>query len=82
MNIWGRFDESSLPAKKEFYSSITNKIVTDPDYKHSKRVWEYLEIQNLGQYHDLYVQSDAILLVGVFESFSNKSIEIYELDPA
>ena len=67
MNSWGRFDESSLPAKKEFYSSITNKIVTDPDYKHSKRVWEYLEIQNLGQYHDLYVQSDAMLLVGVFD---------------
>ena len=38
--------------------------------------------KNLGEYHDLYVQSDAALLADVFESFRDKCIEIYELDPA
>ena len=39
-------------------------------------------IKNLGEYHDLYVQSDTLLLVDVFENFRDKCIEIYELDPA
>ena len=39
------------------------------------------EIKNLGDYHDLYVQSDTLLLADVFETFRNKCIEIYELDP-
>ena len=38
--------------------------------------------KNLGDYHDLYFQSDILLLAEVFESFRNKCIEIYELDPA
>ena len=47
-----------------------------------KKVWNNFKIKNLGEYHDLYVQSDTLLLVDVFESFRNKCIEIYELDPA
>ena len=46
---------------------------------------EYLKIlimKNLGDYHNLHVQSDTLLLAGVFENFRNKCIEIYELDPA
>ena len=44
--------------------------------------WDVLEIKNRGEYHDLYVQSDTLLLADVFENFRNKCIEIYELDPA
>ena len=40
-----------------------------------------LELKNLGDYHDLYVQSNTLLLADVFEDFRNKCIEIYELDP-
>ena len=43
---------------------------------------ENFEIKNLGEYHDLYVQSDTLLLVDVFDSFCNKRIEMYELDQA
>ena len=39
-------------------------------------------MNNLGDYHDLYVQSDTLLLAYIFENFRNKCIEIYELDPA
>ena len=48
---------------------------------HAQKVWDVFEIRNLGEYHDLYVQSDALLLADVFEKFRDKCIEIYGLDP-
>ena len=56
--------------------------LTDADYVHAKRVCKNFEIKNLGEYHDLYVQSDTLLLDDVFENFRNMFVEIYELDPA
>ena len=55
--------------------------ITDADYLHSKSVCEDWKVKNLGEFHDLYVQSDTLLLVYVFENFRNMSLEIYELDP-
>ena len=56
--------------------------ITDIDYRHRKTVFEYLINKNLGDYHDLYVQSDTLLLAGVFENFRNMCIKVYKLDPA
>ena len=82
MDSWERFDETSLPDKEAFYSSLNMKDVKDVDYRHAKRVFKKLNNKNLGDYHDLYVQSNTLLLADVFENFRNKCIEIYELDPA
>ena len=49
---------------------------------HAQKVWEVFKIKNLGEYHDLYVQTDTILLAEIYENFRNKCIEIYRLDPA
>ena len=56
--------------------------ITDVDYRHAKRLFKNLDNKNLGDYYDLYVQSDTLLLADVFENFRNKYIEIFELDPA
>ena len=56
--------------------------ITSVDYRHAKRVYKGFKLKNLGNYHDLYVQSDTLLLADVFENFRNKCIEIYELNPA
>ena len=56
--------------------------LTDTDYTHAKRVCKNFKIKNLGEYHDLYVQSDRLLLSDLFEKFRNMCIKIYELDPA
>ena len=58
------------------------KDITDKDYTHAQKVYEEFKLKNLGNYHDLYVQSDTLMLADVFENFENKCIEIYELDPA
>ena len=82
MDSWERLDETSLPDKKCFYSKWYLEDITDEHYTHSQNVCKELEIKKLGEYHDLYVQSDTLLLADVFENFKNKYIEIYELDPA
>ena len=82
MDSWERFDEISLPDKEAFYSNLNMEDITDVDHGHAKRVFKNLNNKNLGDYHDLYVQSDALLLADVFDNFRNKCIEIYELDPA
>ena len=76
------FNETILLAKKEFYSNLNMENITDDDCKHTKRVWEDLEIKYLGEYHDLYLHSNMLLLADVFESFCNKFIETFQLDPA
>ena len=81
MDSWERFDETSLP-DKEAFNSLNMEDITNVDYRHAKRVIKYFNNKNLGDYHDLYVQSDTLLLADVFENFRNKRIEIYEIDPA
>ena len=82
MDSWQKFDETSLPDKEAFYSNLNMENFTDVDYRHGKTVCEYLIHKKLGDYHDLYVQSDTLLLADVFENFRNMCIKVYELDPA
>ena len=56
--------------------------IDDIDYRHSNNVFKGFKLENLGDYHDLYVQSDTLLLADVFENFRNMCIKVYELDPA
>ena len=87
MDSWERFDETSLPDKEAFYSRLNMEDITDVDHRHAKRVFngvalKSLNIKNLGDYHDLYVQSDTFILADVFENFRNICIKVYDLDPA
>ena len=56
--------------------------IADADYADAKRVCKEFEIKGLGEYHDLYVQSDTVMLADVLENFRNMCLEIYELDSA
>ena len=81
MDNWERFSETSLPNKESFYSNLNMENIEDIDYRHGNNVFKIFELKNLGEYHDLYVQSDTLLLADVFENFRNKCLEVYELDP-
>ena len=56
--------------------------ITDADFVHSKKICKNFKIKNLGEYHDLYVKSDTLLLANVFENFRNMCLKLYELDAA
>ena len=81
MNSWEKFDETALTPKKYFYSNLNLEDISDKGYARAKKVWDVFEIKNLGEYHDLYVQSDTLLLADIFENFRNMCLNIYELDP-
>ena len=81
MHNWERFNETSLPNKESFYSNLNMENIDDIDYRHGNNVFKIFKLKNLEEYHDLYVQSDTLLLAYVFENFRNKCIEVYELDP-
>ena len=73
MDDWEQFNET-LPGKKDFYSHLNMEDITDPDYAQVKTCKDF-EIKSLGEYHDLYVQSDTLLLGYVFENFRNMCLE-------
>ena len=82
MDSWERFNETSLPSKKDFYSNLNMENIDDIDYRHANNVFKRFELENLGQYHDLYVKSDTLLLADTFENFRDMCIKEYKLDPA
>ena len=82
MDNWERFNETSLPSKESFYSSLNMENIKDIDYRHGNNVFNKFKLNNLGDYHDLYVQSDTLLLADVFENFRDMCLKEYELDPA
>ena len=79
MDRWDRFDKTLLHNKEDFYSSLNMEGITDADYRHAKKVFKEFKIANLGEYYNLYVQSDTILLVDVFVSFRNNVLKYMNL---
>ena len=66
MGSWGKFDETSLPDKKAFYSNLNIEDITDVDYRHAKRVFngvalKSLNNKNLGDYHDSKILETCVL---------------------
>ena len=82
LDDWDRFNEEKLPNTCDIYSSLNMEDISEIDYRHALKVFNKFNIKNLGEYHDLYVQSDTILLADVFESFRNLCLNTYKLDPA
>ena len=81
MDNWGKISETTLPPKEAFHSNLNLENISDADYAHVQKEWKVFEIKHLGEYHNLYAQTDTLLLADVFENFRNKCIEIYGLGP-
>ena len=76
------FTETSLPPIHQFYNTLTQQHLPPDDYAHAQNVWKAFNISNLGEYHDLYVLTDVLLLADIFENFRSTCHEQYDLDPA
>ena len=80
MDSFEKFN-SPLPKKEEFFSILNNKHISNEDYEHAKNIWNTFNLKNMGEYHDLYLKSDILLLADVFENFRKTCLEYYKLDP-
>ena len=83
MDSWERFNEKVLPSKKDFYSNLNMEDINDIDYRHANNVFKRLKLENFGDYHDLYVQSDTLLLADdICSNFRDMCVKEYELNSA
>ena len=86
MDSWKKFEDTSLPQKNAFYSRLNRKGISDQDHEHAQQVCNRItpehEIITLGDYHDVYLATDVLLLADVFETFRNTCLKNYKLDPA
>ena len=82
MDSWKKCDETELPSIDKFYSNLNLEDIDKDDYKHAQKVWSTFNIKNLGEYHDLYVQSDTTKLADSFEQFRTVCLKENESDPA
>ena len=81
MDSFEKFDQMELPTKDQFYSILNDQHITNDEYDHAKKVWKAFNIETMGEYHDLYLKSDVLLLADVFESSRKTCLQYYKLDP-
>ena len=74
----GVYPKEYMDDWETFYDNLNLENISDEDYAHAQ-IWDVFEINNRGKYHDLYVQSDTLLLPDVLENFRNMCLEIYGL---
>ena len=67
MDSFAKFSEEKLPPKEKFFNRLNETHISDEDYAHAQNVWEKFGLENMGEYHDLYLRSDVLL--AVFEEF-------------
>ena len=82
MDSFEKFEDNMLPKKEDFFSIMNNEHITDKEYQHAQNVWKTFNLKTMGEYHDLYLKSDILLLADVFENFRKACQQYYELDPA
>ena len=66
MDDFNKFEEEGLPSLENFYSKITGEDISDEDYNHAKNVWEEFKCKTMGDYHNLYLKSDVLILADFF----------------
>lgn len=77
-----KLEDMSLPPKEKFYNSLTGEAISEVDYARAEEVWQTFQCSTLGEYSDLYLTSDVLLLADIFENFRNVCLDTYKLDPA
>ena len=66
MDSFKKFSEDTLLDRSKFYSSLKDKCISEKDYLHANNVWNVFRINKLGDYHDLYLKTDILLLADIY----------------
>ena len=80
-NSFKKFSENKLPDRSKFFSSLKDVRISEKDYLKAVDVWNVFKINTMGDYDDLYLQADVLLLADVFEKFINTCLDYYGFDP-
>ena len=81
MDSFKRFSENKLPDKYKFFSSLKDECISEKDYQKANNIWNVFKMNTMGDYHDLYLKTDVLLLADVFEKFITTCLDYYGLDP-
>ena len=81
MDSFQKFEETELPTQEQFYSILNNEHISADDYQHAQNVWKTFNMKSMGDYHDVYLKADVLLLADVFENFRKTCLQYYKLDP-
>lgn len=82
MDNFNKFNDVQLPLKEEFFSKLDNKDISNEDYERAQKVWKTFNLKSMHEYHDLYLNTDILLLADVFENFRTLTLNQKQLDPA
>ena len=81
MDSFEKFFEDKLPDKCKFFNSLRDRCISEKDYFKDIIVWNVFKMNTMGDYHDLYLKTDVLLLSDVFEKFIKTCLDYYGLDP-
>ena len=82
MTDWDKFKETKLPPREAFYSKLNMAGVREEDYEHARRVWKEFGLKDLGEYHDLYLKTDVILLANVLRGIQESLFKELWIGPS
>ena len=80
MTDFSKLSATSLPPKDAFYNQLNKTGISDEDYAHAQKVWETFGCESMGDYHDLYLKTDVLLLADIMTEFRRVCKEVYGLD--
>ena len=81
MDSFKKFFENKLPDRSKFFSSVKDECISEKDYLKAVYVWNVFKINTMGDYHNLDLKTDVLLLADVFENFTSTCLDYYGLDP-
>lgn len=82
IDSWSKLNETSLPSIDKFFSSLTKSNISDVEYNHALKVWDMFSVKSMGEYSDIYLKTDVLLLSDIFQNFRSLCMKHYDLDPA
>ena len=80
LDSFKKFSDDKLPDKFKFFSSLKDGCINEKDYQRTNNVWNAFKMKTIGDYHDLYLKTDVLLLANVFEKFIKTYLDYYGLD--
>ena len=67
---------------EEWYSKLYDEYISEDEYERAKLVWNIIKLKDMGEYHDLQLKTDVLILTDVFEDFRSLCMKYYDSDPA